>query len=227
MADKTYSMDVNSEKKIYRVKPPEARGSYMQRIIEPEAFEEGGTAEYGCQLRWPIDNPEVQLWAKDMAGLFRLIIADKYGKEKADKVLKKPGFKVPLRNGNNEDNEEYHGWLFMNVRNKFRQPIVMGPHAKALSNDLITDQIIYSGAWYRTRLIFRYYKQIGEGIGAYIDILMKTRDDDRLDSVINVGAAEEDFAGFATADSFDEVPSEDDKTEGGIEPSKDDDFSFL
>lgn len=225
MANKTYSIEINSEKKLYRVKPPEARGSYMQRIIEPEAFDENAAKEFGCQLRWPIDNEEVRDWAKDMAKLFKQILVDKFGEDKADKVLRKPGFKIPLRNGNNEDNEEYAGWLFMNVRNKFRQPIIMGPHAKALPPDLINDQVIYSGAWYRTRLVFKYYKTIGEGIGAYIDILMKTRDDDRLDSVVNVGAAEDEFSGFATTDSFDEVPG--DENSGSVEKPEADDFDFL
>ncbi len=212
---KTYSIDVNSEKKIYRVKPPEARGSYMQSILEPEAFEEGGSKEFSCQLRWSKDDAEVKAWAGDMAKLFQKILEDKFGAKKAIEALKNPQLKIPLRLGDHEENEELHGWLFMNVRNKFRQPIIMGPHAKALPEDLINDSVIYSGAWYRTRLVFRYYDQIGKGIGAYIEILMKTRDDDRLDNVINVEKAEDEFSEFAAEDAgFDDIAKPEEDAEG-------------
>ena len=73
---KTYSFDINSEKKLYRIKPPLARGSYMQSIIEPKAYEDGDEPEWSCQLRWPLDDPEVQEWVKDMGKLFRQIFAD-------------------------------------------------------------------------------------------------------------------------------------------------------
>ena len=203
---KTYKIEINSEKKLYRVKPPEARGSFMARILEPEAFSEGDAKEWGCQLRWPIDNDEVKAWTAEMGGMFKQILVDKMGEKKALELMKNPQLKIPLRNGNHESNDEYEGWLFMNVRNKFRQPIVMGPHAKAIPVDLLNDNIIYSGAWYRSRVVFSYFDVKSKGIGAYIEILMKTRDDDRLDSVINVGAAEEDFSEFASEDAgMDEV----------------------
>lgn len=224
VAENTFSFEINSEKKIYRVMPPEARGSFMHRILEPQAFEEGDTKEWGCQLRWPMDSPEVQAWTQEMAKMFKQIMIDKFGAEKADAALQNPQLKIPLRNGNHESNEEYEGWLFMNVRNKFRQPVILGPHAKAIPEDMLNDSIIYSGAWYRSRLTFRYYDQIGKGIGAYLEILMKTRDDDRLDSVINVGAAEEQFSGFASPDAG--MSTE--ETGGDIAaPDKGDGFDFL
>ena len=216
---KTYSIEVNAEKKIYRVKPPLARGSFMQRILEPEAFSEGDKPEWGCQLRWPMDDPEVKQWAGDMGALFKKVLIDKLGEKKGAALLQSPNTKIPLRNGDHEENEEYHGQLFMNVRNKFRQPIVIGPSGKALDPASLNDNIIYSGAWYRSRLVFRYFDVKSKGIGAYIEILMKIKDDDRLDSVINTGAAEEEFGAFATedVDSF----SPPDEAEGK------DEFSFL
>lgn len=197
----TFSFDINSEKKVYRIKPPEARGSFMSRILVPEAFSEGDTPEYGCQLRWPMDSPEVKEWAGEMGAMFVQMLTDKFGEAKAQDMIKNPQLKIPLRNGNLETNDEYANWLFMNVRNKFRQPIVMGPHAKAIPVDLLNDSVIYSGAWYRTRLVFSYFDVKSKGIGAYIEILMKTRDDDRLDNVVDVGQAEGEFGEFATADA--------------------------
>ena len=223
---KTYSFDINSEKKIYRIKPPLARGSYMQSIIEPQAFSEGDDPEYNCQLRWPMDDPEVQEWVKDMGKLFRQIFTDHFG-EKGAEMMKNPNIKIPLRNGNNEPNEELDGWLFMNVRNKFRQPLIIGPTGKALPADFINDEVIYSGAWYRSRINLRYYKHPkgGQGVGAYVEILMKIKDDDRLDSVISVEAAEDEFAGFAVddAEAFNTAEKASDKMEG----SDDDEFDFL
>lgn len=215
---KTYSVDMNSEKKIYRVKPPLARGSFMQRILEPEAFSEGDDKEWGCQLRWPMDNDEVKTWAGDMGKMFTQVFIDKFGEKKGMDMIKSPNIKIPLRNGDHEENDEYHGQLFMNVRNKFRQPIILGPTGDALPPAMIDDQVIYSGAWYRSRIVFRYFDVKSKGIGAYIEVLMKIKDDLRLDSVISVGAAQDEFATFAT-DDIDQLspPDEDGK----------DDFDFL
>ena len=138
--DKTYSFEINSEKRIYRVKPPIARGSFMNRILEPEGFAEGDAKEWGCQLRWPIKDPEVQAWAKEMGAMFKQIFADKFGAKKAAEILKNPNIKIPLRNGNTEEGDEYADQLFMNVRNKFRQPMIIGPTGKALSEEFITDK---------------------------------------------------------------------------------------
>lgn len=219
---KTYSIDVNSEKKVYRVKPPEARGSFMQQILVPEAYKEGDEPEWSCQLRWPMDNDEVKAWAGEMAEMFKQILVDKFGAQKAAQALQNPQLKIPLRNGNHEENEEYHGWLFMNVRNKFRQPIIMGPHAKAIPPDLLNDSVIYSGAWYRSRLVFRYFDVKSKGIGSYIEILMKTRDDERLDNVINVDAAEGEFSEFASEDAGMDAIEKPEEASG-----KDDGFDFL
>lgn len=214
---KTYSVEVNSEKKIYRVKPPLARGSFMQRILEPEGFAEGDAKEWGCQLRWPMDDPEVQAWAKEMGGMFRQVFIDKFGDKKGAEMLKSPNIKIPLRNGDHEENEEYHGQLFMNVRNKFRQPIVIGPTGKALPVEFINDSVIYSGAWYRSRLIFRYYDVKSKGIGAYIDILMKIKDDTRLDSTVNIDVAEDEFSAFASDDVDELSPPKEGEDDNGFD----------
>ncbi len=206
---KTYSIDMNAEKKIYRVKPPLARGSFMQRILEPEAFSEGDKPEWGCQLRWPKDNDEVKAWAGDMGKMFTQVFIDKFGEKKGMEMMKSPSIKIPLRNGDHEENDEYHGQLFMNVRNKFRQPIVLGPTGKALPPNMIDDQLIYSGAWYRSRIVFRYFDVKSKGVGAYIEILMKIKDDARLDSVVNVTQAEDEFGGYATEDVDEFSPAED------------------
>ena len=215
---KTYTIDMNPEKKIYRVKPPLARGSFMQRILEPEAFSEGDKPEWGCQLRWPMADEEVKAWAGDMGRMFTQVFIDKFGEKKGMDMIKSPNVKIPLRNGDHEENEEYHGQLFMNVRNKFRQPIILGPTGDPLPPAMIDDQVIYSGAWYRSRIVFRYFDVKSKGIGAYLEVLMKIKDDNRLDSVISIDAAKDEFSGFATDDVDALSPPDDDAK---------DDFDFL
>ena len=219
---KSYSIDVNSEKKVYRVKPPLARGSFMSAILVPEPYKAGDPDEWSCQLRWPIDAPEVKEWANSMGAMFKQILIDKFGEKKGLEIMKSPNIKIPLRNGNTEEKEEYHSHLFMNVRNKFRQPIILGPTGKALSEDFINDSVIYSGAWYRSRIVFTYYDVKSKGIGAYVEILMKIKDDTRLDNVIDVGEAEGEFSTFATddVDEFSPPP-----TKEGEE--KEEGFDFL
>lgn len=216
---KTYTIDMNAEKKIYRVKPPLARGSFMQRILEPEAFSEGDKPEWGCQLRWPMSDEEVKAWAGDMGKMFTQVFIDKFGDKKGMDMIKSPNVKIPLRNGDHEENEEYHGHLFMNVRNKFRQPIILGPTGDPLSPTMIDDQVIYSGAWYRSRIVFRYFDVKSKGIGAYIEVLMKIKDDARLDSVISMEAAKDEFSSFAT-DDIDQLSPVDEETTK-------DEFDFL
>ena len=239
MADvkKTYSFDINAEKKVYRIKPPLARGSFMARILEPEAYDDDSSAEWGCQLRWPKEDPEVQIWVADMKKLLTKIFVDKFGPEKAKKLMSNPNVRIPLRNGDNEENEEYAGQWFMNVRNKFRQPMIIGPTGKALPADMINDQIVYSGAWYRSRITLKHFNVKGHVIGAFVDILMKIKDGERLDNIIDVGAAEGEFSGFATEDAGlddaagfldDELGQSDaGSTPKTQAPDEDDDFSFL
>lgn len=230
---KTYSITISNDKKpfTYRVKPPLARGSYMQTILEPEAYDKDSKEEWSAQLRWPVDSEEVQAWAADMIALFKIIIADTWGADNVDIILKSPQTRLPLRNGNNETNPEYHGTLFMNVRNKFRRPWILGPNGKQLPEALITPDEIYSGAWYRSGLSFYGFEQKGKGIGGGIETLMKIRDDDRLDGGITQAAAVEDFAEFADETAgIDNMPETILGTggEGGASPVEaPGDFDFL
>ncbi len=195
MAEKTYIMDINEKNKTYYVQPPLARGSYMNAIHEPQGFENSEDVSWGCQLRWPMDNEEVKQWAGDMVQMFKKIIIAKWGAENADRIMK--NCRLPLRNGDNEEREQYHGWLFMNVRNKFRRPIILGPTAQPLTDEMITPDYIYSGAWYRSGINFFTYDVKGKGIGAGLDVLMKIKDDERLDGGITETQATDMFSQFS------------------------------
>ena len=229
----THKFTVNSEKKIYKCIPPEARGSYMGTIIEPEGYSEGDKPEWSCQLRWPKDDAASNTWVKEMGKLFMKVLIDKLGAKKAEALMKNPNLKIPLRDGDNEEREEYHGYWFMNVRNKFRQPVIVGPSGKAVPESMVTDDFIYSGAWYRAKLSFAYYDVKSKGIGAYIEILMKIRDDQRLDNVVDVGAAESEFAEFADPNAGFDGGDDDMFSDGSskadtvAKPDDDDGFDFL
>ena len=149
---RNYAIDNES----FTTMSPVGRGSYMQSIHEPRAFSEGDKPEWSCQMRWEKGDPIVEEWIKELKMMFMIILTKQAGtREKAVQLAK--SCKIPLRDGDNEELEELHGHYFINCRNKFRQPWVLGPHAKKLPEELITPDEIYSGAHYRARIRFYWF----------------------------------------------------------------------
>ena len=190
---KGFSVDIKKKKCV----TPVCRGSYVN-ILEPRAFEEGDTPEYGLQALFPKDDPNVAAWMKELNAVLGQVLIDKFGKDKAMEMA--PLVKKPFRDGDHpqEADKDLKGFFFMNVKNKFRQPHILGPMGKPIDPKDVGPDDIYSGAWYRLMLEFWYYAVKGnKGISASVAAIMKIKDDENLGSGTSKGEAADAMGEFA------------------------------
>lgn len=229
MAD--YSIDIKKKTCI----TPECRGSYVN-ILEPGLKMKNSPLEPDKYI-WSIQGvfkktPEIDSWVKDLKNIYSQVLLDNFEKEKAGKMaeliaLKK---KFPLRDGDDpettaaiKDADFLKGCYFISASNYFRQPHIIGPIGKVLESSTLTEDDIYSGAYYRLMLQFYFYSKKGNaGIASSIEAIMKTKDGERLSGGTSSATASGAFSEFAidAAELFDGV------TETAT-PNEKDSFSFM
>lgn len=110
---------------------------------------------------------------------------------------KRPGvLHSPLRDGDAEkaDQAEYAGMYFMNVKSKNAPKLYDRDH-----NEIFDQEELYPGCWVRADLNFSAYSNSGNnGVGAYVNSVMKWKDGERL-------------AGYtASADVYDDYEDDED-----------------
>ena len=235
MGNKGYSIDVAKKKCV----TPIGRGSYMS-ILEPSAFGEGDEPDWNMLIIFPKD-PTVNKWVDDMKKIYAQVLIDKFGKEKAQAIAKAISIKerFPIRDGDGDaagdlaNAEQLEGCYFMSIKNKFRQPHIIGATGAAVDPTTLTPDDIYSGAWYRVMLNFYYYKVKGnQGIGASLEALMKVKDDENLGANTTAKEASDRFADFSddAVDLFAGATEDDEKMaaeEESKEKVEDDTFDFM
>ena len=108
---------------------------------------------------------------------------------------------LPWRDGDDEEDrgskgKEFDGFFWMNVKNKRNQPGIVGPDRQPIMDE---DEI-YSGMWGYADIALSPYDYKGKkGIGAYLNNVMKTKDDERLDGR---QSAEDAFADIEPLDEL-------------------------
>lgn len=165
----------------------EVRFSYAH-VFEPYASEEGKEKKYSvCVLVPKTDTATLALIEECVEAAKEAGISGKWG----GKLPKKCG--IPLRDGDEECEEKgeaYKGMMFFNCSSK--NPVGVrvldgGKVVEALDQD-----DFYSGCWGAVTVGFFPYDSNGnKGVGAGLNNLIKTRDDERLAGGTN---ADEDFA---------------------------------
>jgi len=190
---------------------PEIRGSYVH-VLEMQENEDSETGKikksYGMQALLP-KGPVADAYLKEMKALLIKVVVGKIGIEKTKQLA--PILRMPFRDGDDpkqtaslKNAAQLAGHYFFNCSNMFKQPIVIGPTGRAVPVASLTADDIYSGAWYRLLLSFGYYDKKGnKGVSAYLNSVMKTRDDDRLDNVVSEAEAASAFADFADENAVD------------------------
>jgi hypothetical protein len=161
-----------------------------------DAGEVTGT-QYSCQLLVP---------KKDKENEQKLDSAITYIKNKEkSKLCNKAGvvpsnLKVAKRCGDTdptyEGNEVYKDMWVVNATNKNGKPGIVNN----MRQPIIDGDEIYSGIWVFASITLGAYDNDGKGIAAYINNILKVKDDERLDGRIS---AEDEFAAFD-----DEIPKD-------------------
>jgi len=184
----------------------------------------------------------VDKWREEVKKVYFQVLVDKFGKDKAMKLFKALNSKgaFPLRDGDDENDvsalknaDQLEGCYFLNSKNRFRQPHIIGAMGKPVDPGTLTPDDIYSGAWYRCMLEFWYYDTAGnKGISTSLVAVMKVKDDSNLGSGTTVKEASSAFSGFASEAADMMTVGEDENDDGDQVHSKkeeeeDDDFDFL
>ena len=231
---KGFSVDVVNKKCV----SPVCRGSYVN-ILEAGPLPNSDDTAWGMQCIFPKDDV-VNKWREEVKKVYFQVLADKFGKDKAMKLFKALASKgsFPLRDGDDENDtatlrnaDQLEGCYFLNSKNRFRQPHIIGAMGKPVDPETLTPDDIYSGAWYRCMLEFWYYDTAGnKGISTSLVAVMKVKDDTNLGSGTTVKEASSAFSGFVSeAADMMTVDEDEDEGVGGEEEEKsdDDDFDFL
>lgn len=112
--------------------------------------------------------------------------------ENQDKLKKKKGLKLPLRDGDEKDNNpEYADHYYMSISSKDR-PIVLDENKE----DMIDKKQCYSGMRGRVSFNFFAFDTAGnKGIACGLNSVMKTNDDEPFGTVYTEDEARDDFSG--------------------------------
>jgi hypothetical protein len=163
------------------------RFSYL-KCWQPEAMTEGQPKKYSVSCIIPKSDKGTIKQINDA-----IEHAKQAGKEKTWKG-KIPGtLKLPLRDGDKDENRSqdaaYQGAMFINA-NATTRPGIVGPDRKPLLNE----DDIYSGAYgYVNITLYPFNNGGAVGVAAGFNHIMKTKDGEPLSGRISVDAAFEDL----------------------------------
>lgn len=182
------------------------RVSYCNLWNPKEVTDDAGNvtgSQYGCQLLVPKDGK----FARENES--KIDKAIKHIKEKdKSKLANKAGIvpsnlKVAKRDGDTdptyEGNEVYKNMWVINCTNKKNRPGIVNSQRQPI----LEEEEVYSGMWVFASITFGAYDNDGKGIAAFINNVMKIRDDERLDGRIS---AEDEFA------VYDDIPEDEEET---------------
>ncbi len=168
----------------------ECRFSYVH-VFEPQKNDEGKD-KYGVAILWP----------KTETAITKLVEEAVQAAKEKGKASKWGGkipanAKSPIRDGDTdrEDDEAYHGMYFLNCSSNQK------PGVRVLENGKVVEALdqedFYSGCWGAVTLNFFPYESKGnKGVGAGLNNVIKTRDDERL---AGGSSADNDFSDLEDA----------------------------
>lgn len=185
-------MAKNYNKKISEttVRLGEVRFCYVN-VLAPRKDENGADDKYSvCVLIPKTDKQAIQLVEEAIAAAEQKGKTNKWGGKIPGRLSK------PLRDGDEEDKgEEYEGMMFLNASSSLSSK----PGVRVLDGGMIVEALdsddMYSGCWGAVTLNFFPYDSNGnKGIGAGLNNIIKTRDDEKL---AGGSSAESDFSDMA------------------------------
>ena len=182
------------------VKTPLFRGSFVYLTKPKTVDKEDGSQKQVYSIFIPLkkDAKSTKALIADLDNMVAACTTEKFGKAIPRKLLKD----FPLKDGDEMDNEQFHGFWCINAASNFK-PSVVDKHGETLEGE----EEAYSGAWYKVKLsawAWEFKKRRGVSLNIESAILLK--DDKRFGGGSD---AKEDFADEVEEDDGED--SEDDK----------------
>lgn len=140
-------------------------------VFRPQkAMQEGKDDQYALTLLWDEDDPKL----KKLKDAIVKVATDKFG-EKAARMLEKGQLRNPLRSGDDRDDPDFHGKVFLTARSSER-PQVVDRDAEPLMDSIE----FYSGCRARMDIyLFAYDKAGNRGVSAILNSVQKLGDGER------------------------------------------------
>lgn len=183
-----------------RVKLPFAILSYPN-FKEPRMVGDATKATYSCALLWDKSTD-----LSELEEACRAVAVERWGEEKATKMLKNGGLKWPLKDGDRyaatkDGNEIYEGKVYINAKSE-EQPGMVGPRKGTDGKPETYDASqFYAGCIVRASVaVYAFdHPQGGKGVGIGLNNVQFAKNGPRLD---NRKSAADDFD--ALEDELDE-----------------------
>lgn len=174
-----------------RVKLPYGILSYPN-FKEPRKVGDATKATYSCAILFDADTD-----LSDLEVACRAVAEEKWGKDRATKMIKANALKWPIKSGDEyaakkEGNEIYEGKVYINLKSE-DQPGMVGPHAGPDGRPVAYDpDQFYPGCWVRASIaVYPFdHPQGGKGVGLGLNNIQFVKAGPRLD---NRKSAADDF----------------------------------
>jgi Protein of unknown function (DUF2815) len=183
---------------------PEVRGFYVHIAKPVIVNKETGKTQYQITIALPKRDKVAMRFKENLEKLMQEASSRVHGGTGVPKQRLKH---YPIIDGDNQtsekENEAFHDHWIVRCKGNFRPSIV-----DKKSNELLTDDEIYSGAWYKVRVSpYAWFDpNKGKGVSVGIISMLKTKDDTRFGGGENAKQAfADDIEQDANDDSADDV----------------------
>lgn len=157
----------------YNPNNDENGGKYMTNVLIPEG-----------------EKPTIKALQKAIEAAKQKGIVSKWGGKEPKKL------DLPLRDGNEKDDEVFADHFYVNAKASTRPGIV-----DRNQNPIVDEEEVYSGVWAIVSVTFYPYDTNGNrGVACGLNNIMKFKDDDRLGGRVSASA---DFGGLELEDDED------------------------
>lgn len=192
----------DKEKRV-KITTPEFRGSFVN-LVKARAMENDdgteGEAKFGIMIVLPKDEPETDKFLKKLRALIQAASSEKHGGAGLPENRLKH---FPIRDGDDMEQENFHDHWCIRASTKFKPQAV-----DRKGNDLLGEDELYSGAWYRASISAWGWinKKGGKGVSIGLNSVLKVKDDKRFGGGSN---AKDDMAEFIDPDAGDDDEGDD------------------
>lgn len=175
---------------------PKFRGSYVN-VMKARAIGDGEPT-YSMTIVLDKEDDEHMAFLTKLKKVMKAAAAEKFGDVPPEKWKH-----MPISDGDDKDDDEFHGKWLITTHNK-RQPGILVMDEDGSKRAVERENEIYSGAWYHVSVRpYAWKNEFGKGVSISLNGVLKVQDD-------------EQFGGSFDESDFDDVPA----PSGGKKKSK-------
>lgn len=157
------------------IKTPMFRGSFVYLIkARSQERDDGSTSEkFSIFIPLPKAAASTKQCIKELLAAVQAASAEKHGTALTPKQLKS----FPIKDGDDMENDQFHGHWCINAAANFKPNVV-----DINGEELLTENEVYSGAWYKVMLSVWAWtsKKGGKGVSINVHSAVKLKDDDKF-----------------------------------------------